>query len=63
MTTKKRLEKLESTVPPNVTVNPYAAMSDAEILQALKAELESGATSKEAENILANNGIEWTVKL
>jgi DNA repair photolyase len=67
MTTFSRLAKLEKTCPLKVTVNPYAAMTDNELLREIKRMLESGAPEspeqKELARILANNGIEWTVKL
>lgn len=71
MTTKNRITKLEGMpVMPQARVNPYASMSDAELLQTMKDIVESGpaetpeqaAFDKMAKALLLNNGITWSVK-
>jgi hypothetical protein len=67
MTAKQRMQRLEKTAPKPTIANPYAEMSDAELLDALKVMLESGEyipedTRRLAENVLQNNNIQWTMK-
>jgi hypothetical protein len=64
MATKNKNTK---TAPKPTIANPYAGMSDAELLDAAKVLLESGEyipedTRRLAESVLKNNGIQWTVK-
>jgi len=63
------MAKIAARIPPKVAVNPYAALSDAALLEMTKSIVENTAypvTAAErvllekAKNILRNNGINFT---
>jgi len=70
MSAKQRIQRLEKTAPKPTEANPYAAMTDKELLQATKRIVENAdpvtqedrALLERAKDILRNNGIAFTDK-
>lgn len=68
MSAKQRIQRLEKTAPKPTVINPYAAMTDKELLQATKRIVENAdpvtqedrALLERAKDILRNNGIAYT---
>jgi len=68
MSAKQRIQRLEKTAPKPTEANPYAGMTDKELLQATKRIVENAdpvtqedrALLERAKDILRNNGIAYT---
>lgn len=71
MNAKQRIMQLEKTTPKPTKANPYAAMTNKELLQATKHMVENAdpvtpedrALLERAKGILKNNGIVFTERM